>query len=297
MKLRMVTVAVLVALVGMLLAPLQTNAAPKPTGAVPVPVTGDGSFVGQFLLERVELSGNNDGLVAVGDLVNMQGNAIASDISWPIDLAATQARAANVLAVPGEVGIAATCDILELVLGPLDLNLLGLQVNLSQVILTITGETGALLGNLLCGLLGGLDLAGLLGALNTFLDSLGGFLGALNGLLTILDGLMQVTNFARTGNQVVANGTLAGNAVSAPLDLAASQASCAILNLVVGPLDLNLLGLVVELNQVTLDITAVPGAGLLGDLLCAVANLLNGPGSLTGLTALLNNILRALGRA
>ena len=300
MKLRMITVAVLVALMSMLLAPAHTSAKPKPSGPVPIPVTGDGSFAGQFLLERVELSGNNDGLVAVGDLVNTQGDAVASDISWPVDLAATQGRAANVLAAPGEVGIAATCDILELVLGPLDLNLLGLQVNLSQVILTITGETGALLGDLLCGLLGGLDLGGLLGllgALNTFLGSLGGFLGALNGLLTILDGLMQVTGFARTGDEVVASGTLAGNAVSAPLDLAASQASCDILNLVLGPLDLNLLGLVVELNQVTLDITAVPGAGLLGGLLCAVANLLNGTGSLTGLTNLLNNILRALAGA
>jgi hypothetical protein len=39
------------------------------------------------------------------------------------------------------------------VLGPLHLNLLGLHVDLNQVILNITGHTGAgqLLGNLLCG--------------------------------------------------------------------------------------------------------------------------------------------------
>ena len=66
------------------------------------------------------------------------------------------------------------------------------------------------------------------------------------------------------------------------------------LNLVLGPL--NLLGLVVTLNQVHLTITAVPGAGnLLGNLLCAVANLLNGTGSLSTLSALLNQILAALG--
>jgi len=42
-----------------------------------------------------------------------------------------------------------------------------------------------------------------------------------------------------------------------------------------GPLDLNVLGLTVHLNQVVLNITAVPGAGnLLGNLLCAAANLL-----------------------
>ena len=50
------------------------------------------------------------------------------------------------------------------------------------------------------------------------------------------------------------------------------------------------------LNQVHLVITAVPGAGnLLGNLLCAVANLLNGGGSLTSLSALLNELLAALG--
>ena len=43
-----------------------------------------------------------------------------------------------------------------------------------------------------------------------------------------------------------------------------------VLHLVLGPLDLNLLGLVVHLNQVVLDITAQSGPGnLLGNLLCA----------------------------
>ncbi len=77
------------------------------------------------------------------------------------------------------------------------------------------------------------------------------------------------------------------------------EPSCSILNLVLGPLDLNLLGLTVHLNQVVLNITAIPGAGnLLGNLLCAVANLLNGGGTLSTLlnqlTALLNQILAAL---
>lgn len=74
---------------------------------------------------------------------------------------------------------------------------------------------------------------------------------------------------------------------------------CSVLNLVLGPLDLNLLGLTVHLNQVVLTINAVPGAGnLLGNLLCAIANLLNGvsvPGNLVAsLTALLNTLLALL---
>lgn len=68
--------------------------------------------------------------------------------------------------------------------------------------------------------------------------------------------------------------------------------SCPILHLVLGPLDLNLLGLKVHLNRVVLDITAQSGPGnLLGNLLCAVANLLNGTNP-TGLDLLrLSNLL------
>ena len=80
--------------------------------------------------------------------------------------------------------------------------------------------------------------------------------------------------------------------------IAANAAACDILNLVLGPLDLNILGLRVQLNQVVLDITAVPGAGnLLGNLLCAVAGLLDGTplaGLLGQLQTLLNQILAAL---
>ena len=74
-----------------------------------------------------------------------------------------------------------------------------------------------------------------------------------------------------------------------------SAASCDILNLVLGPLDLNILGLEVHLNQVVLDIVAVTGAGnLLGNLLCAVAGLLDGGTALSQIAALLNQILGIL---
>jgi hypothetical protein len=77
---------------------------------------------------------------------------------------------------------------------------------------------------------------------------------------------------------------------------AAALVSCNVLHLVLGPLDLNLLGLVVHLDRVVLDITAVPAGGLLGQLLCSVANLLNGGlGGLLGQLAVLNDILAALG--
>jgi hypothetical protein len=75
------------------------------------------------------------------------------------------------------------------------------------------------------------------------------------------------------------------------------EMQCEILNLVLGPLDLNLLGLRIELNQVILAITAIPGA-LLGDLLCSIAGLLSGGllGQVVGqVIGLLNTLLGALG--
>ena len=74
-----------------------------------------------------------------------------------------------------------------------------------------------------------------------------------------------------------------------------SAASCDILNLVLGPLDLNILGLEVHLNQVVLDIVGATGAGnLLGNLLCAVAGLLDGGALLGQIAGLLNQILAIL---
>jgi len=308
MKMRMITVAVLVALLGLLVAPMQTSAKPKPKGSVPISVN-DGTFKGQFMLKSLEpiiSDGATVGIAAVGDLLGAGGEMVQENFAWPLDIAAMQT--ANAPAGPA-AGMKAlvTCDILNLVLAPLDLNLLGLNVHLSQVILTITGETGALLGNLLCGLLGGLNLGSLLGVLDSFNNILGtvGALGALAGTLAILDGIFQLTNFTNTAGQILANGTITDAdgttdvvPASGPVDLAATQATCDILNLVLGPLHLDLLGLVVDLNQVTLDITAVQAPGnLLGNLLCAVAHLLDGPAPLGGLTALLNNILRVLSGA
>jgi hypothetical protein len=104
-----------------------------------------------------------------------------------------------------------------------------------------------------------------------------------------------VTNaVGQVSNVVVSN-------VAAPVT--AATASCPILSLTLGPIHLDLLGLVVDTNQINLNITAQSGAGnLLGNLLCSVSNLLNGNalGSLTGgvlnqLTGVLNQILSTLG--
>jgi hypothetical protein len=89
-------------------------------------------------------------------------------------------------------------------------------------------------------------------------------------------------------------------AAAAAFPPAPGAGACNVLNLVLGPLDLNILGLQVHLNQVVLNIVAQTGAGqLLGNLLCFVAGLLDGGGPLAGLLTqlqgLLNRILGALG--
>jgi hypothetical protein len=119
-------------------------------------------------------------------------------------------------------------------------------------------------------------------------------------------GTFQLQRFATQDGQLVASGLLTGivttgtgaTATTASvvrtitMPAAVTEATCAILHLDLGPLDLNLLGLQVNLSQIVLDITAVSGAGnLLGNLLCAVAGLLD-PG---GLSNLLNQILAILG--
>ena len=74
-----------------------------------------------------------------------------------------------------------------------------------------------------------------------------------------------------------------------------SSPTCPILHLDLGPLNLDILGLQVDLSRVILDITAASGAGnLLGNLLCAIAGLLD-PSSLSQLVALLNQIIDLLG--
>ena len=119
--------------------------------------------------------------------------------------------------------------------------------------------------------------------------------GKLTGKITKRNG--DVTRVTKTGVQMplrIAQSSATGlPAVPGAKDTSA-VIGCEVLDLVLGPLDLNLLGLNVHLDKVHLNITAVPGAGnLLGNLLCAVAGLLDGTG-LGGLSGILTNLLNAL---
>lgn len=117
---------------------------------------------------------------------------------------------------------------------------------------------------------------------------------AQTGTLTITRFVNQNGTLAAVGNLVL-GGTDLGT-VTAPVNAAQTTGTCQILHLDLGPLDLDLLGLQVHLNEVVLDITAQQGPGnLLGNLLCAVAHLLDNTGTPTGgLAGLLNRILGIL---
>ena len=71
--------------------------------------------------------------------------------------------------------------------------------------------------------------------------------------------------------------------------------ACEILNLVLGPINLDLLGLVVRTNRINLRIDAVPGPGnLLGNLLCGLTGILNPTSALGQLSGSINNLAAAL---
>lgn len=124
--------------------------------------------------------------------------------------------------------------------------------------------------------------------------------GGFNGVFTL-------TRFIVSNGQLAAVGTLTGTVTNAAgqtvgaiartitLSLITINATCDILHLELGPIDLNLLGLVVHVDKIVIDIDAQSGPGnLLGNLLCAVAHLLDSNGALTALANLLNQILAQL---
>jgi hypothetical protein len=285
------------------------------TGTVTNIATGAVTQVGSLRIDRFAVE--NGKLVAVASIRDAAGQFVSS-ASIPVQ---------SITAGGKTRGLSyqqASCRILHLELGPLDLNLLGLRIQLNRVVLDITAQRGPgnLLGNLLCAIAGLLNgptpnLQQIAARLNRLIGLLGPspFVGApaAGSVTNIATGAvsqvasLDVVRFALENGQVVAltrlrdstgrvlstvpipvqNMQVAGGGSGIKLQ----QLSCRILHLELGPLDLNLLGLRIQLNRVVLDITAERGPGnLLGNLLCAVAGLLNGNPT-AGLVALLNRIL------
>jgi hypothetical protein len=133
--------------------------------SIAIPVVGSGAagtFVGTFQLQRFVANGS--GVDAVG-LVTGTLTSSTGVVTSVVQTVATQAAV-----------VSPTCDILHLDLGPLHLNILGLNIDLSRIVLDITAQSGAgnLLGNLLCGVANLLNNpSGLANILNRILAILG----------------------------------------------------------------------------------------------------------------------------
>jgi hypothetical protein len=192
------------------------------------------------------------------------------------------------------------CPILDLRVGAIHLDLLGLNVDTSDICLVIAAEEGSgnLLGNLLCGVTGlldgglGLSLADLFDALTpeqqiVLLEGIRDVLNDVLAQLTAPENIVGVTAAAHPGQgnaHGVGNGQGRGQGTGGGRATAQGQEGrfgCDILNLALGPVYLDVLGLIVYLDDcndgpVTVDITAERGQGrLLGNLLCSLAGLLD----------------------
>jgi hypothetical protein len=112
-------------------------------------------FTGTYTISRFTQSGGK--LYAVGAVKGkLKGrNVKRSGVRVPVTLARSQAAGASQLPNPTP----GACQILDLVLQPIDLNLLGLHLATSriEVLLEAVPGANALLGNLLCAITGILD--------------------------------------------------------------------------------------------------------------------------------------------
>lgn len=140
-------------------------------------------------------------------------------------------------------------------LNPIDLKLLGLEVQTSQIQVNISAQpgTGQLLGNLLTDV-------------NTLLN-VGTVNNALNNVLASVVTLV---------NSIDLN--VAGAKTYGALGHSLSTATTPVLDLFVAPVHLNLLGALVDTSPIHLTITAHSGKGLiLGNLVADLAHLLDPP--------------------
>jgi hypothetical protein len=153
------------------------------------------------------------------------------------------------------------CQILFLQIGEVDLTLAGLHVTLlpadptQPIQLTLTADdTHGILGRLFC--------------------QLAQSRAVLSSHLKAKRAARQMTKFLHHATVMRVKGTVyapsgstgQGTGLSSPHGVL-QDAECPVLHLVLGPLHLDLLGLIVDLNKVVLDITAIPGT-LLGNIFC-----------------------------
>jgi hypothetical protein len=152
-----------------------------------------------------------------------------------------------------------SCAILTLNLQELQLKLLGLNLDTSAINLRVTGDRGKTLGALFCKLARSLKIGGKAASAK-----------AARSLNKGLEGRELRALAVRT--------RLRPQEAPTAQDAQAPAPSCQVLDLILGPLHLDLLGLVVDLygpdksKPVEVHVTADPNGGVLGAVFCKLAN-------------------------
>jgi hypothetical protein len=186
-----------------LLVPFQSAMAKKPPapGALTLPlagtVAGGGTFSGTVTINRFARAGDG-GIVAVGivrgTVTNAAGQVVTGlqTVALPVNgrvrtAGFETAPSAEPRLVPATftkatsgrfiLAQAASCQILNLDIGPHAVNLLGFMVNLSAITLDIAGDSAGPLGALVC------EIVELLGTAADVVGLLNDLLGLLTGLL------------------------------------------------------------------------------------------------------------------
>jgi len=151
------------------------------------------------------------------------------------------------------------CQILLLDIGEVDLTLAGLHAFLRAADPTVpielrlkADDAGGILGRLFC------QLASAQGTLATNSKAL--------RAARMMNRRVHRTTILRASATIYAPNQSSGTGLaSSPRHLQADE--CPVLHLVLGPVHLELLGLIADLNKIVLDLTAVPGT-LLGNIFC-----------------------------
>lgn len=182
--------------------------APPPSSAVTLPASGTfargGEFAGTITINRFEQRGNQ--IVAIGLVRGVLsrggqtlGSVVAGEVTWPVSVRAgaqvlasaparggAQLRPASYAAETRPPAAALItqegCQVVNIALGPHNIDVLGVQLALDPVAINLTGVAGTALGDLVCAvvdLIG--NVAGLVNVLNGILGLLTGLLGGLTG--------------------------------------------------------------------------------------------------------------------
>jgi len=143
-----------------------------------LPVTSaDGKFAGTLSIQRFEVRDN--GVVAIGMMrgsIAGKGSALG-EVAAPVTVRPASAGAS---ATAAPVAPQATCQVLHLDIGAVNLNVQGVMVATQPISIDLSGDSSAPLGNLVCTALATLNnVAGLVGLLNQILGLVTGLVGGL----------------------------------------------------------------------------------------------------------------------